>query len=58
MLRAIYQVVVVRASLEILIAKGCELVLHRVFSYLVEIFRSSIQVTIKSQGIFLSSGNI
>jgi hypothetical protein len=42
------QTIVVMAFLAILSAKGCELVLHRVFSYPVEIFSSSIQVTIKS----------
>jgi hypothetical protein len=40
--------IVVRACLAILSAKGCELVLHRVFSYPVEIFRISILVTIKT----------
>jgi hypothetical protein len=35
-----------RVFLAILSTKGCELVLHRIFSYPVEIFSSSIQVTI------------
>jgi hypothetical protein len=34
------------AFLAILRAKGCELVLRRLFAYLMEIFSSSIQVTI------------
>jgi hypothetical protein len=48
----------VRAYLDILSAKGCELVLNRVFSYPVEIFSSSIWVTVKPQSIFLSCWNI
>jgi hypothetical protein len=38
--------VVVRAFSAILSAKGCDSILHRVFSYPVEIFSSSIGVTI------------
>jgi hypothetical protein len=48
----------VKEFLAFLSAKGCALVLHRVFSYPVEIFSSSIWVTIKPQSIFLSPGNV
>jgi hypothetical protein len=48
----------VRAFLAILYAMGCELVLHRVLSYPVEIFRISIRVNIKPKSIFLSGGSI
>jgi hypothetical protein len=41
--------IVVRAYLAILSTKGCKLLLHRVFSSLAEIFRSSIRVTIKPE---------
>jgi hypothetical protein len=47
-----------RTYLAILNAKGCALVLHRVFSYAEEIFRSSIPVTNKPWSIFLSCGMI
>jgi hypothetical protein len=38
----------VRAFLAVLSVKGCELVLHRVFSYPMEILRISIRVTLSS----------